>query len=97
MPLSGAVVALGSPIGRSEMARLFISPVPREEARAKLLTLTARQEEILSRILQGHPNKNIAADLQISQRTVEVHRAAIMKRTGAGSISALVQIAMAAS
>ena len=93
---SDVVVASGSPIRRSETARLSIPSVPQEEARARLATLTSRQEEILSFILQGHPNKNIAADLEISRRTVEVHRAAIMKKAGARSISALVQISLAA-
>ena len=59
--------------------------------------LTPRQREIMILIMAGHPNKNIAADLGISQRTVETHRAAIMKRTGASSLPALARIAVAAS
>jgi len=45
-------------------------------------------------VLAGHPSKNIAADLGISQRTVENHRAAIMNRTGAGSLPELARLAM---
>jgi two-component system CheB/CheR fusion protein len=48
--------------------------------------LTARQRQIMELVVDGHPSKNIAADLGISQRTVEKHRASIMDRTGAKSI-----------
>ena len=47
-------------------------------------------------VLAGHPSKNIAADLGISQRTIENHRASIMKNTGSKSIPALIRIALAA-
>jgi two-component system CheB/CheR fusion protein len=47
-------------------------------------------------VLAGHPSKNIAADLGISQRTVENHRAAIMKKTGSKSVPALARLAVAA-
>jgi len=48
-------------------------------------------------VLAGHPSKNIAADLGISQRTVESHRAAIMKKTGSKSLPALARLALAAA
>jgi two-component system CheB/CheR fusion protein len=51
--------------------------------------LTARQKEVMTMVLAGHPSKNIAADLGISQRTVENHRAEIMQRMGAKSIPEL--------
>jgi DNA-binding NarL/FixJ family response regulator len=44
--------------------------------------LTRRQREVLVTVVAGRSSKNIAADLAISQRTVENHRAAIMRRTG---------------
>jgi len=57
--------------------------------------LTARQEQIMNLILIGHPSKNIAADLGISQRTVENHRASIMMKTRAKSISELARMSLA--
>ena len=57
---------------------------------------TARQRQIMELVLAGHPSKNIAADLGISQRTVENHRAAVMKKTGSHSLSALIRLVLAA-
>ena len=51
----------------------------------------------MERVLAGQPSKNIAADLGISQRTVENHRAAIMNRTGSKSLPALARLALLAS
>ena len=59
--------------------------------------LTPRQRDIMALVLSGHPSKNIAADLGISQRTVENHRAAIMRRTGSRSLPALARLALAAA
>ena len=66
-------------------------------AAAHLAGLTPRERETTERVVAGEPNKNIAADLEISQRTVENHRAAIMRRTGSTSLPALARLALAAS
>ncbi len=69
----------------------------REDAANHVAGLTARQKQIMEMVLAGHPSKNIAADLGISQRTVENHRASIMKRTGSKSLPALARLAIAAA
>jgi len=66
------------------------------EAAEQLSRLTPRQREVLDLVLAGHPSKNIAVDLDISQRTVENHRAAIMERTGATSLPDLARLAFSA-
>jgi len=68
----------------------------REAAATVLSTLTTRQQQIMQLVIDGHPSKNIAADLGISQRTVENHRAAIMKKTGSHSLPELARLALAA-
>ena len=68
----------------------------RNNAREKFSHLTPRQSEILKLVLAGQPNKIIAADLGLHQRTVENHRAAIMHKTGAKCLATLVLQAVAA-
>jgi two-component system, chemotaxis family, CheB/CheR fusion protein len=68
----------------------------RAEAQNHMAGLTSRQKQIMELVLAGHPSKNIATDLGISQRTVENHRNAIMTRTGCKSIPALARLALAA-
>jgi two-component system CheB/CheR fusion protein len=68
----------------------------RAEAAAQVAALTARQRQIMMLVVAGHPSKNIAADLGISQRTVENHRASIMHKTGSASVPALARLALAA-
>ena len=65
------------------------------QARGKLASLSPRENEVLQGLLAGHPNKTIAYDLKISARTVEVHRANVMTKMGAGILSDLVRMALA--
>ena len=67
------------------------------DAAEHIAGLTPRQHQIMDLVLAGHPSKNIAADLGISQRTVENHRASIMSKTGTKSLPALARLALAAS
>jgi len=105
---AGALDFIEKPIGREEL----IAGIERalelsrdsgkllelqESASAHLKGLTARQREVMDRVLAGQPSKNIAADLGISQRTVENHRASIMKRTGSKSLPALARLALLAA
>ncbi|SDR54284.1 two-component system, chemotaxis family, CheB/CheR fusion protein [Rhizobiales bacterium GAS113] len=105
---AGASDFIEKPIGRTELiasveraleqsrdsSRLFAW---RETAANHIAGLTARQRQIMEMVLAGHPSKNIAADLGISQRTVENHRASIMKKTGSKSLPALARLALAAA
>ena len=76
---------------------ITLSSVSRENAALCIANLTARQRLILNLVLAGHPSKNIAVDLGISQRTVDNHRAAIMKKTGSKSLPALIRMAISAA
>jgi two-component system CheB/CheR fusion protein len=69
----------------------------RKAAADRVAHLTSRQRQIMDLVLAGQPSKNIAADLSISQRTVENHRALIMKKTGSKSLPALARLALSAA
>jgi two-component system response regulator FixJ len=61
---------------------------------ARLKTLTPREREVLDGLIAGRPNKTIAYDLNISARTVEVHRANLMTKMGAASLPELVRMVL---
>ncbi len=105
---AGALDFIEKPIGRDQLLASVEHAVDLSRDSSKLLAwreaaanhvagLTTRQHQIMEMVLAGHPSKNIAADLGISQRTVENHRAAIMKKTGAKSLPELARLAVAAA
>jgi two-component system response regulator FixJ len=67
-----------------------------EEAAARVAALSAREREVLERLVAGKANKVIAYELSISPRTVEIHRANVMDKMQAKSLSELVRFAIAA-
>jgi FixJ family two-component response regulator len=64
------------------------------DIRARFLTLSGREKEVLQLVVEGRANKVIALDLGLSERTVEVHRGNIMDKMGAQSLAHLVRMHM---
>jgi FixJ family two-component response regulator len=62
------------------------------ELAGRFAALTAREREVMRRVIEGKPNKLIAEELEISVRTVEFHRANLMEKLDAPSVAALVQL-----
>ena len=60
------------------------------DVRRRFEQLTQRERQVLEMILAGKPNRRVAQDLEISEKTVEAHRAHIMEKTGARSFAELV-------
>ena len=68
----------------------------RAEIDARIAALSNRERDVLSGLVAGHANKQIAFDLGISPRTVEIYRANLMNKMQAGSLSELVRMALIA-
>jgi len=68
----------------------------KEAAERRLSVLTQREREVLARLAKGDTNKMVAANLGISPRTAEVHRANLMEKLEASSLSAALRVAFAA-
>jgi two-component system CheB/CheR fusion protein len=105
---AGALDFIEKPVGRVELLASISRALAqshdtkqlsdwRAEAARRVGELTPRQHQIMTCVLAGQPSKNIAADLGLSQRTVESHRAAVMRKTGATSMPALARLALAAN
>lgn len=62
---------------------------------ARLQDLTPREKQVMDLMIEGKANKVIAFDLDISQRTVEIHRARVMEKMGVRSLAHLVRMVMA--
>jgi two-component system response regulator FixJ len=67
-----------------------------EAATVRVGQLTERERQVLERLVAGQPNKVIAYELDISPRTVEIHRAHVMEKLQARSLSDVVRLALAA-
>ena len=62
--------------------------------RQRIESLTPREREVLTLMTKGKPNKVMAAELGVSQRTIEIHRARVMEKTAAASLAQLVRMVM---
>ena len=66
----------------------------KDQIRARLESLTPREREVLQLMTRGRPNKLMAADLGLSQRTIEIHRARVMEKMQAASLAQLVRMTL---
>jgi len=73
-----------------------VAATARSDTDRRLERLTEREREILALIAAGHPNRDVAAQLGISPRTVEVHRARIMEKLECRSLAELIRMSRAA-
>jgi two-component system, LuxR family, response regulator FixJ len=73
------------------------TPAARAACEARLATLSPREREVMALVAEGLPNKVVATRLNLSTRTVEVHRANMMEKLAARSLAEVVRIAIACS
>ncbi len=101
----GAADFIEKPFNDQDMLRLIESCMNQDRAAAakraenaslaqRLERLTQREREVLDLIVGGKLNKQIADDLRISIKTVEVHRSRVMEKMGADSVAELVQLVL---
>ena len=104
---AGAVDFLTKPFEREQLlAAVRIAIDKDRSARAaraerssiglRVAALTPREQQVMAHVVAGHLNKQIAAGLGISEKTVKVHRARVMKKMGAGSVAELVTMVSSA-
>jgi two-component system CheB/CheR fusion protein len=67
------------------------------EAARRMAGLTVRERQVMDLVVEGNPNKQIAYVLGINQRTVETHRATVMKKIGARSLPELIHLTITGS
>ena len=102
---SGAMTFLEKPCQEQELWQAIQQALDKEqsqqalrkqtgEIQSRLATLTEDEVAVLSKLLEGLPNKRIAVDLDIGLRTVELRRSNIMKKMGAASLPELVRMAI---
>ncbi|HSP95945.1 MAG TPA: response regulator transcription factor [Candidatus Dormibacteraeota bacterium] len=68
----------------------------REQVRARMRLLTHRERDVMERVISGKSNKVIAGELNLSMKTVEVHRSHVMEKLEATSLADLIRLALLA-
>lgn len=101
---AGAIDFLSKPFRDQDMLDAVSAGIEKDRARravdqsaaglrALYATLTPRERQVMAQVTAGRMNKQIAGDLQLSEITVKIHRAAVMRKMGARSLADLVRMA----
>jgi FixJ family two-component response regulator len=97
---AGAVDFLTKPVEPAALLKAVEAAVARgarqaaiASVRTRFARLTARERAVFERVAAGKPNKEIARELGIAERTVKMHRAQVMEKMQAGSVADLVRAA----
>jgi len=94
-PVTGTALLESVDAALLDSERLSTQADTNQTAAARVACLTEREREVMAQAVKGLPNKEIARRLGISHRTVEVHKARIMHKTGADTLLDLARIAEA--
>jgi two-component system response regulator FixJ len=95
-PFDKAVILASIEEAFSQLGKTGLDSERRTDAQNRLNALTPRERDVLEGLVVGYPNKTIGYDLGISARTVEIHRANLMKKLDVNNLSDLLRIAFAA-
>ncbi len=101
---AGAIEFLTKPVDEEQLLKAIQEAVERglrtrrqnadlRELRERYESLTAREQEVMQQVVSGLLNKQIAAELRITEDTVKFHRGHIMRKMRAGSLADLVRMA----
>ncbi|MGP1347326.1 MAG: response regulator FixJ [Phycisphaerales bacterium] len=69
----------------------------KESILERIRTLTPRETQVMEMVVDGNANKQIAANLGLSEKTIEVHRAHVMSKLGAGNAADLIRMVLTAT
>lgn len=100
---SGAIEFLTKPLHDQELLDVVYSALQRDKARreedevlsqlrVKFNSLTKREHEVMALVVTGRLNKQIAADLKITEMTIKLHRGQVMRKMNAKSVADLVKM-----
>lgn len=95
-PFTDEAILAGIRIGLADRPKPSVVDQARQAILERLKNLSPREREVLDGMVAGHPNKVIAFNLSLSPRTVEIHRARVMDKMQARSLSELVRLAISA-
>ena len=95
-PFTDETILAGIRIGLADRPKPNVADQAKLAILERLKNLSPREREVLDGMVAGHPNKVIAYNLSLSPRTVEIHRARVMDKMQARSLSELVRMAITA-